>query len=630
MNRESHTVSGTVTATGNDGKGGDIQVLGNQVGLIDNAQIDASGKSGGGSILIGGDYQGKNPDVKNAETTNIGKDAVIRADATEAGDGGKVIVWSDGNTSFNGTISARGGVSGGDGGTAEVSGKQTLIYKGLADLRAPLGKTGTLLLDPTDFTIAEVGGAMSGGDLGSQLDVADVIIQTDSAGVDAGNILVDDHVTWGTPNTLTLSAHNNITANYNITNNAGGSLFFRADSDGSGAGNVFLVGSITLTGGSTASIFYNPPAGYGTPTDYSGSFTGVTPTAYMLVNNVNDLQAINTNLTGNYALGKDIDATSTSGWNGGAGFVPLGDNSLTVGGSFSGIFQGLGHIVTGLYINRPATQYVGPFGGTIGGSMILNVGFENVNITGGFQTGGLVAHTGANVISCYTTGTVNSGSNNVGGLVGLSAGSIINSYSTATVNGNTWVGGLAGTLYTGGSISNSYSTGAVSGTSSVGGLVGYNYGVGPIISSYWDTQTSGRATSDGGTGKTTAEMKQQATFAGWDFVNTWGITEGATYPFIIGMSSGSPPHRHRLRHLLRLPPSTIDTAGVTGNSVAAGDTVVALETATVIASVTISDEGSSGDQEDDKSEESTKKDMKRGEQNTYEKTRGEKTKNFCN
>ncbi|MBU1711861.1 MAG: filamentous hemagglutinin N-terminal domain-containing protein [Proteobacteria bacterium] len=621
-------VSGMVTATGNEGKGGDIQILGNQVNLTGNAQINASGNDGGGTVIVGGDYQGMNPSIQNAEETYVGKDAVIKADATETGDGGKVVLWADNKTEFYGAISARGGVSGGDGGNAEVSGKRTLAYHGLTDLRAPLGKTGTLLLDPTDFTIAEVGGDMSGGDLGSQLDSANITIQTDSAGAAAGDITVDDHVTWGTSNTLTLSAHNNITANYNITNNAGGSLFLRSDSDGSGAGNVFLIGSVTLTGGGTASIFYNPPAGYGTPTDYSGSFTGVTPTAYMLVNNVNNLQAINTNLTGNYALGKDIDATATSGWNSGAGFVPLGDNSLTVGASFSGIFQGLGHIVTGLYINRPATQYVGPFGGTIGG-WIMNVGFENVNITGGFQTGGLVAHTGSNVVSCYTTGSVTSGSNNVGGLVGLSAGSIINSYSTATVNGNTWVGGLAGTLYTGGSITNSYSSGAVSGTSSVGGLVGYNYGVGPIVSSYWDTQTSGRATSDGGTGRTTAQMKQQATFTGWDFVNIWGITESVTYPLIIGMSGGTPPSPPPPAPAPSTP-STTDTAGVTGNSVAAGDTVVALETANVIASVTISEGGSSGNQEDDKSEESTKKDTKRGEQNTYEKTRGEKTKNFCN
>jgi len=620
-------VSGTVTAIGNDGKGGDIQVLGNQVGLIDSAQIDASGKNGGGSILIGGDYQGKNPAVQNAETTSIGSDVVIRADAMETGNGGKVVLWADDKTEFYGLISARGGAAGGGGGNVEVSGKRTLIYQGLTDLRAPLGKTGTLLLDPTNFFIQPTGGNITGAALGAQLNLADVTLQTDPVGAQNGDLYVDDSVTWTSANSLTLNAHNDIWMNNVITNNSGGSLFLRADSDGSGGGNVYFsgIGHVNLSGGGSAAILYNPPAGYGTPTDYSGFFTGVTPTSYMLVNDVFDLQTVLTNLAGTYALGKDIDATTTSGWNSGAGFIPLGDNSFIPAQTFTGIFHGLGHTITGLYINRPATQYVGMFGGTSSAAMILNVGLVNMNITGGFQTGGLVAHTGASIFSCYTTGSVSSGSNNVGGLVGLSAGSISNSYSTATVNGNTWVGGLVGTLYTGGSISNSYSTGAVSGSSSVGGLVGYNYGLGPIISSYWDTQTSGRATSDGGTGKTTAQMMDQATFAGWDFTNTWNITQGATYPFFrMSAPPGPAPP-------VTLPTSlTTETESATGNSIASGNTVVALETAAVIATVTISDEESSGDREEDKSEESTKKDKKRGEQTTYEKTLGEKTKKFCN
>lgn len=618
-------VSGTVTAVGNDGKGGDIRMLGNRVDLTGNAQIDASGNNGGGTVLIGGDYQGKNPAIRNAETTSVGKDVVIKADALEAGNGGKVILWADDKTEFYGSISARGGSTGGDGGNAEVSGKRTLVYQGLTDLRAPLGKTGTLLLDPTNFVIAEVGGDMSGGDLGSQLASANVIIQTVNAGAEVGDILVDDYVTWGNSNSLTLSAHNNITTNYTITNNAGGVLILRSDSDADGAGNVTINGSVTFTAGGTASIFYNPPAGYGTPTDYSASFTGVTPTAYMLVNNVNNLQAINTNLAGKYALGKDIDASATTGWNAGAGFDPIG--TFSAGQEFTGVLDGLGHAINGLFINRSGESFVGLFGSAtdaVTAATIRNIGLVNVNITGGFQTAGLLGRVSGTVSNCYVTGTV-TGGQTVGGLVGLNAGSISNSYSTAAVSGGSFVGGLTGANYeTWSSITNSYSTGAITATGQKGGLSGYNAGT--ITGSYWDTQTSGIATSYGGTGKTTAEMKQQATFAGWDFVNTWGITEGATYPFIIGMASAPPPTPTPTS----TPPSSTETAGVTGNSVATGDTVVALETAAVIASVTISDEESSGDQEDDASEESTKKDKKRGEQKTYEKTLGDKGKKFCN
>jgi filamentous hemagglutinin family protein len=242
-------VSGTVTADGSDGKGGDIQILGNQVGLIDNAQVDASGKTGGGAILIGGDYQGKNPAVPNAEATYVGKDTVIKADATETGDGGKVILWSDGKTEFYGRISARGGVQGGDGGNAEVSGKQTLVYRGLADLRALKGSNGTLLLDPTNFVIAAgENGDMTGAALGLQLGNESVIIQTSSEGGQAGDITVDDGVTWESSNNLTLSAHNDINVNSAITGGTG-SLNFSAGGDVTLDANVSTHGGIVIQSG---------------------------------------------------------------------------------------------------------------------------------------------------------------------------------------------------------------------------------------------------------------------------------------------------------------------------------------------------------------------------------------------
>lgn len=82
-----------------------------------------------------------------------------------------------------------------------------------------------------------------------------------------------------------------------------------------------------------------------------------------------------------------------------------------------------------------------------------------------------------------------------------------------------------------GTIANSYAAGSVQGVYSVGGLVGYN-DYGTTTSSYWDIQKSGITTSSGGTGKTTAQMKQQATFIGWDFTNTWAIDEEKSYPYL--------------------------------------------------------------------------------------------------
>ena len=115
--------AGSVTsATGAAGKGGDIQVLGEQVGLLGNAKVDASGATGGGTVLLGGDYQGKNAAVQNARQVLVGKDASVNADAIDSGNGGKVIAWGDESAQVHGSISARGGAQGGDGGFVETSG----------------------------------------------------------------------------------------------------------------------------------------------------------------------------------------------------------------------------------------------------------------------------------------------------------------------------------------------------------------------------------------------------------------------------------------------------------------------------------------------------------------------------
>jgi hypothetical protein len=111
-------------------------------------------------------------------------------------------------------------------------------------------------------------------------------------------------------------------------------------------------------------------------------------------------------------------------------------------------------------------------------------------------------------------------------------------YATGSVTGDSRVGGLVGYNY--GTVSVCYATGSVTGYYRVGGLVGHDYD-GTVSGSFWDTQTSGQSSSDGGTGKTTAEMMQQATFtaAGWDFLgesangieDTWRLcSDGSHYP----------------------------------------------------------------------------------------------------
>ena len=125
-------VSGTLDASGRDAgqTGGTVKVLGNTVNVT-NAKVDAAGDKGGGTVLIGGNYQGKGPE-QNAANTTVSQDVTIKADAVTEGKGGTVVVWSDGTTKFDGTISAQGGSLSGDGGSVETSGKILDIDAGVS------------------------------------------------------------------------------------------------------------------------------------------------------------------------------------------------------------------------------------------------------------------------------------------------------------------------------------------------------------------------------------------------------------------------------------------------------------------------------------------------------------------
>ncbi|MBI1209438.1 MAG: filamentous hemagglutinin N-terminal domain-containing protein, partial [Azospirillum sp.] len=168
------TVEGTIDVSGAAAgqTGGTVTVTGQKVGVLAGARIDASGSAGGGEVRIGGDFQGGHASaeklaqfnvrparkpVPNAKVTVIAAGAVINADATLYGSAGQVIVWADDQTYFEGTIEARGGLNGGDGGFVEVSGKQTLSFRGGVDTTARHGTAGTTLLDPRDITITSAG-----------------------------------------------------------------------------------------------------------------------------------------------------------------------------------------------------------------------------------------------------------------------------------------------------------------------------------------------------------------------------------------------------------------------------------------------------------------------------------------
>ncbi len=269
-----------------------------------------------------------------------------------------------------------------------------------------------------------------------------------------------------------------------------------------------------------------------------------------------ELQKMFEDLDGDYYLVQDIACEDSKNWNGGTGFLPIGE----VATPFTGTLDGRGHTIYNLYTNQTDKE-TGMFG-NLNGATISNLKFDLLSVTGqkkssgalaGFaqnsvikqitvlgditgdmkSVGGIVGEMQNSVLSesSYSNGTVTGDKKSVGGLVGfLDNSEIHNSYSTGDVVGNKDnSGGLVGEDKDA-IINNSYSTGAVStGTGNVGGLVGATL-ASSYYNSFWDTQTSGTGMSAGGSGRTTVQMMQQATFTGWDFTNTWIINDGVSYP----------------------------------------------------------------------------------------------------
>ncbi|MBL4608614.1 MAG: filamentous hemagglutinin N-terminal domain-containing protein, partial [Pseudomonadales bacterium] len=135
------------------GKGGDIKLLGNKVGLLAQSVADASGASGGGAVLIGGDREGQNILVPNSEFIFIGAESHVYADALLEGDGGKIITFAEDTARIYGGLFARGGVEGGNGGFIETSGLKGFEILAAPDVSAYMGAGGVWLIDPNDILI---------------------------------------------------------------------------------------------------------------------------------------------------------------------------------------------------------------------------------------------------------------------------------------------------------------------------------------------------------------------------------------------------------------------------------------------------------------------------------------------
>ena len=513
-------LAGTISAAGKHRgtTGGTIVVSGEHIKLA-NAKVDASGRRGGGKVLIGGDWGGGHPDlslvnnasaklenytIATATTVSVDAKTTINASATGRGNGGKVVLWSDSQTTFAGTILAKGGAKSGDGGFVETSSHGQLAFTGNVNAGAPRGVAGTLLLDPSDFYIVPdclgscAPSTMTGTQISNLLATQDVIIATNDANrpLQHGDIFVFPltNITWGSGTSLALSAHHdiNIIGGAVIKNTGAGNLVLRADSSGTGTGTVNLLPLARVdfsksTG--TVSIYYNPRGEadkYSHANKYScsglclsGGVLTQQPsqlTAYMLVNNTGDLNAVRTNTGGTYALGKNI------------AFGPNDAPTFTTIPNFTGVFDGQGQTIANLTIapNDSTTHNVGLFGVIGPNGVVRNLNLTNVSVTANpgdaFQTVGTLAGINQGTVSgVIATGGVDGGTVagvTMGGLVGSNSGTILLSAALGNIQAGdgSIVGGLVATNQ--GRITDLSAGGAVSvgSNGTAGGLVALNTG----------------------------------------------------------------------------------------------------------------------------------------------------------
>jgi len=205
------------------------------------------------------------------------------------------------------------------------------------------------------------------------------------------------------------------------------------------------------------------------------------------ISDVTDLQNMNNDLAGTYWLANDIDAAITSTWNGGAGFIPIGQGAPY----FTGSLDSKGYVISDLFINRPATDYIGLFGVITTGAVLKDVVLTDVDITGDDFVGGLVGYdfgTSTTISGCHTTGSVEGIDDNVGGLIGGEGStglSISDSYSTATITagvGGGFIGGFIGWLAANGVIAGCYATGNITaGGFRLGGFAGQIWDAGSTL-----------------------------------------------------------------------------------------------------------------------------------------------------
>ncbi|MBS0359671.1 MAG: hypothetical protein JSS53_10400, partial [Proteobacteria bacterium] len=370
-------VSGKINVSGKHlaRKGGTVKVLGQYVQLTDNASIDASGDIGGGTILIGGNAAGLGPEP-NSLATYIGPQVTLDASATDNGNGGNIVTWGTNVDQIYGTLLARGGPNGGNGGFIETSGHWVDTYGIQINASAPLGAAGTWLLDPLNLVVTApdnnlniTGGnptTIKPGTAGTgtvdpttitnllSLGTSVILTTSGTIGGSFGDITVSSAINAGSADpsaSLTLDAVGSIIVNASI--NLAGSLILHSTN------NISISAPITTSNLS------------GINTVTSGSITMTADLGNIIVNS---------NVTTGNANSSSGDATT---------------------GSINLSAHGSGGLPNAIFINSPLTT------GTATGTTISTSG--NISVTN-FRAGIFASGNPALVIGDTTSGTGTAGS----------------------------------------------------------------------------------------------------------------------------------------------------------------------------------------------------------------------------
>ncbi|WP_404853982.1 beta strand repeat-containing protein, partial [Escherichia coli] len=441
-------LSGTLQADNASGQGGKVVVQGQNILLDKGSSITATGGQGGGEVYIGGGWQGKDSSIRNADNVVMKDGARIDVSATQQGNGGTAVLWSESFTNFRGQISAKGGENGGNGGQVETSSHGNLQAFGSVRASAKKGKAGNWLLDPLDITIvngadnavtetndtlsqpphtqftptatgSQVSNTSINDELNNGTSVTVLTSSTTAGGNQNGNITVDADInkTNGTDATLTLLADGNITVNKNITSTAGKLNVNLAAANTSSTGTITLGNNVNITtnGGNITA---------GTANASNSVTINVTGTT---LNTSNGSQAGNINLNGSRVNVTNANIT--------AGNFTL--NATANGSNLNNVTLMATHdiILTGNNTTGVGLQ--------LNGTNTLNATNGSISLTGN-STNGTGLFLGGNKTLSASNGSINLTGSSTSG-VGLYLGENNSTNTLTATNGNISLNGVSET-----------------------------------------------------------------------------------------------------------------------------------------------------------------------------------------